>query len=67
MLTGLFASCSSHIVIAQVCVGRREKLSVFGDDYDTPDGTGKPDLVCLSRIELETNRVLHFYDSYLCS
>ena len=27
--------------IAQVCVGRREKLSVFGDDYDTKDGTGK--------------------------
>lgn len=27
--------------IAQVCVGRREKLSVFGDDYDTPDGTGR--------------------------
>jgi len=27
--------------VAQVCVGRREKLSVFGDDYDTPDGTGK--------------------------
>jgi len=27
--------------IAQVCVGRRKELSVFGDDYDTPDGTGK--------------------------
>jgi UDP-glucose 4-epimerase len=27
--------------IAQVCVGRREKLSVFGNDYDTPDGTGE--------------------------
>lgn len=27
--------------IAQVCVGRREKLSIFGDDYNTPDGTGK--------------------------
>ena len=26
--------------IAQVAVGRREKLMVFGDDYDTPDGTG---------------------------
>jgi UDP-glucose 4-epimerase len=26
--------------IAQVSVGRREKLSIFGDDYDTPDGTG---------------------------
>ncbi|WP_114560128.1 UDP-glucose 4-epimerase GalE [Desertihabitans aurantiacus] len=25
--------------IAQVAVGRREKLVVFGDDYDTPDGT----------------------------
>ena len=30
--------------IAQVCVGRREKLSVFGDDYDTPDGTGKENI-----------------------
>ena len=26
--------------IAQVAVGRREKVSVFGNDYDTPDGTG---------------------------
>ena len=25
--------------VAQVAVGRREKLSVFGDDYPTPDGT----------------------------
>lgn len=25
--------------IAQVAVGRRERLTVFGDDYDTPDGT----------------------------
>ena len=27
--------------VAQVAVGRRDKLSVFGNDYDTPDGTGK--------------------------
>ena len=26
--------------ISQVAVGRREFLSVYGDDYDTPDGTG---------------------------
>ena len=26
--------------ITQVAVGRREKLSVFGNDYDTHDGTG---------------------------
>jgi UDP-glucose 4-epimerase len=31
--------------VAQVCVGRREKLSVFGDDYDTPDGTGVRDYI----------------------
>lgn len=31
--------------IAQVCVGRREKLAVFGDDYDTPDGTGVRDYI----------------------
>jgi UDP-glucose 4-epimerase len=31
--------------IAQVAVGRRERLSVFGDDYDTPDGTGVRDYI----------------------
>eukprot|EP00934_Nitzschia_sp_Nitz4_P000580 Nitzschia sp. Nitz4//scaffold182_size44100//4321//5511//NITZ4_007247-RA/size44100-processed-gene-0.47-mRNA-1//-1//CDS//3329539544//580//frame0 len=29
--------------VAQVAVGRREKLTVFGKDYDTPDGTGVRD------------------------
>ncbi len=29
--------------IAQVAVGKRAKLSVFGDDYDTVDGTGVRD------------------------
>lgn len=28
--------------IAQVAVGRREFLSIYGGDYDTPDGTGNP-------------------------
>ena len=31
--------------IAQVAVGRREKLSVFGADYATPDGTGVRDYI----------------------
>ncbi|GAA1245200.1 UDP-glucose 4-epimerase GalE [Oryzihumus leptocrescens] len=31
--------------IAQVAVGRREKLQVYGDDYDTPDGTGLRDYI----------------------
>lgn len=29
--------------IAQVAVGKREKLNVFGNDYPTPDGTGVRD------------------------
>lgn len=31
--------------IAQVAVGKREKLGVFGNDYDTPDGTGVRDYI----------------------
>src|SRR5512133_893085 len=31
--------------IAQVAVGRREKLLVFGGDYPTPDGTGVRDYI----------------------
>ena len=31
--------------ISQVAVGRREKLGVFGNDYDTPDGTGVRDYI----------------------
>ncbi|WP_196157153.1 UDP-glucose 4-epimerase GalE [Reinekea sp. G2M2-21] len=29
--------------ITQVAIGQREALNVFGDDYDTPDGTGVRD------------------------
>ena len=31
--------------LAQVAVGRRDKLSVFGGDYPTPDGTGVRDYI----------------------
>lgn len=31
--------------VAQVAVGRRDKLSVFGNDYPTPDGTGVRDYI----------------------
>ena len=31
--------------ISQVAVGRRETLSVFGNDYNTPDGTGVRDYI----------------------
>jgi len=31
--------------VAQVAVGKRERLQVFGQDYDTPDGTGVRDYI----------------------
>ncbi|MDP6288028.1 MAG: UDP-glucose 4-epimerase GalE [Acidimicrobiales bacterium] len=31
--------------LMQVAVGRRERLSVFGDDYDTPDGSAIRDYI----------------------
>ena len=31
--------------ISQVAIGQREKLSVFGDDYPTHDGTGVRDYI----------------------
>jgi UDP-glucose 4-epimerase len=47
--------------IAQVAVGKREYLSVFGDDYDTPDGTGIRDyihVVDLARGHLKALKLL---------
>ncbi len=34
--------------VMQVAVGRLDKLNVFGDDYDTPDGTGVRDYIHVS-------------------
>jgi UDP-glucose 4-epimerase len=31
--------------VAQVAAGRFERLKIFGDDYDTPDGTGVRDFI----------------------
>lgn len=31
--------------VSQVAVGKREKLTVFGGDYDTPDGTCRRDFI----------------------
>lgn len=31
--------------VAQVAIGRRKKLSIYGNDYPTPDGTGMRDYI----------------------
>lgn len=41
--------------ITQVAIGSREMLHVFGDDYDTPDGTGVRDYIHV--VDLATGHV----------
>jgi len=38
--------------ITQVAVGKREKLSIFGNDYKTPDGTCRRDYIHIKDIAL---------------
>lgn len=38
--------------VSQVAVGKRDKVSVFGDDYDTPDGTGVRDYIHIEDLSL---------------
>lgn len=50
--------------ISQVAAGKREKLYIFGDDYDTPDGTGIRDyihVVDLAKGHLAAIRYLEDY------
>jgi UDP-glucose 4-epimerase len=35
-------------IVAQVAVGKRDEVMVFGNDYDTPDGTGVRDYIHVS-------------------
>jgi UDP-glucose 4-epimerase len=48
----------THLIplILQVPVGKREKIYIFGDDYDTPDGTCIRDYIHVS--DLATAHVL---------
>ena len=38
--------------IAQVAIGKRNKLSIFGDDFSTPDGTGLRDYIHVQDLAL---------------
>ncbi|MEA4912542.1 MAG: UDP-glucose 4-epimerase GalE [Oscillospiraceae bacterium] len=57
--------------IAQVAVGKLEYLSVFGDDYETPDGTGVRDYIHVVDLakghlaalkKLESSKGAHIYN-----
>ncbi len=48
--------------VAQVAVGRLPKLQVFGDDYDTPDGTGVRDYIHVVDLALGHVKALESLD-----
>ena len=52
--------------VAQVAVGRRERLNVWGNDYDTPDGTGVRDYIHVVDLAAGHVAALKLLDSPKC-
>mgnify|MGYP000947612398 CR=1 FL=1 len=50
--------------IAQVAVGRRESLAIFGNDYPTPDGTGVRDYIHVMDLAEGHLAALHFAEDH---
>lgn len=46
--------------IAQVAVGKLEHLNVFGDDYETPDGTGVRDYIHVSDLAVGHVKAINY-------
>ncbi|MCB8944811.1 MAG: UDP-glucose 4-epimerase GalE [Ardenticatenaceae bacterium] len=52
----------THIIplVLQVALGQREKITIFGDDYDTPDGTCVRDYIHI--VDLANAHILALHD-----
>ena len=48
--TGLISENTTHLIkiTSEVAVGKREKVTIFGNDYNTPDGTAIRDYIHVS-------------------
>jgi UDP-glucose 4-epimerase len=46
--------------IAQVAIGKRESLNIWGNDYETPDGTGIRDFIHVTDLALGHLRTLEY-------
>lgn len=53
--------------IAQVAIGRRESVNVFGDDYDTHDGTGVRDYIHVVDLALGHLKALEILNTPKCT
>jgi len=52
--------------VAQVAIGRRERLNIWGNDYDTPDGTGVRDYIHVMDLAAGHVAALRWLDSPKC-
>jgi len=52
--------------ISQVAVGKRDELNIFGDDYDTPDGTGVRDYIHVVDLAKAHVKALQILDAPKC-
>lgn len=52
--------------VAQVAIGRRERLNIWGDDYETPDGTGVRDYIHVMDLAAGHVAALSLLDSPKC-
>ena len=48
--TGIISDIPTHLIkiLSEVAVGKREKITIFGNDYDTADGTAIRDYIHVS-------------------
>lgn len=62
--TGQSTANATHLikVACQAALGRRSHLSVFGNDYDTPDGTGLRDYIHVSDLAAAHRLALGWLD-----
>lgn len=64
--TGLISKVSTHLIkiASEVAVGKRQKLIINGDDYDTPDGSTIRDFIHVSDLaDIHLISAKHLIDS----
>ena len=47
-------------IVSQVAVGKREKLTIFGNDYNTPDGTCRRDFIHVMDLAEGHNKAVEY-------
>ncbi|WP_050476270.1 UDP-glucose 4-epimerase GalE [Herbaspirillum rhizosphaerae] len=52
--------------VTQVAIGKREKLSIWGGDYDTPDGTGVRDYIHVQDLAIGHVKALQYLRQPQC-